>query len=62
MFQEKLGTLVDALCGEAVETILQIVEAAVEQQEETPGDRSDCPQSDVMKIHEGEFLSVFNKD
>ncbi|XP_069394202.1 zinc finger protein 627-like isoform X3 [Paralichthys olivaceus] len=53
---DKLGALVDALCVEAVEKIMQIVEAAVEQQDETPGGQSDRPQSDVMqtKIHEVE--------
>ncbi|CAB1416025.1 unnamed protein product [Pleuronectes platessa] len=53
--QEKLGALVDALCAEAVENILQIVVGADEQQEKTPGDRRGCSPSDVMKtqIHEG---------
>ncbi|XP_023251431.1 zinc finger protein 135-like [Seriola lalandi dorsalis] len=43
---ERLGALVERLCAEAVEKLLQMVELAAVQQDEAPGDQSDAPRSD----------------
>ncbi|XP_044070110.1 zinc finger protein 135-like isoform X2 [Siniperca chuatsi] len=57
--EEKLGTLVDSLCVEAVDKILKMVEGAAGKQAETPGDLKDPPESHessecLMKTTEGE--------
>ncbi|XP_018517687.2 zinc finger protein interacting with ribonucleoprotein K [Lates calcarifer] len=44
--EEKLGALVDSLCGEAVEKIVEVVELAAVKQEETGGERRGRPQSE----------------
>ncbi|XP_040905404.1 zinc finger protein 23-like [Toxotes jaculatrix] len=56
--EEKLCAVVDSLCVEAVEKILEMVELVAVKQEETPGALRDPPQSDesfmMMQTPEGE--------
>lgn len=70
LFQEKVGALVDSLCVEAVEKILKIVEGGAVEQEETPGDLKDPPESEggsecsmtaaegELRTQEARFISV----